>query len=308
MDPLSDAISLLRPSAVLSKPITGRGKWGVRYAAYRQRGFAFVIEGGCWLALEDEEPFHLSAGDFVLLPSTPAFSLSSEPGIACVDVSPKQTPVHHGEVGLPDCRILGGAFTVEQVNGSLISDLLPRKIHIRVGEERATRLSRIVEQVRDECEAERPGRDIILPRLLEVMLVECLRRDRSHTDAADDRAGLLAGLRDPALARVLEAVHADVRHGWTVAGMARVAAMSRSVFAARFQQLVGSPPIEYLGRWRMALARDALLRGGKPLERLAEEIGYESASAFSTAFRRRHGCAPGSFAQRQKELSAGLPL
>jgi AraC-like DNA-binding protein len=305
MDPLSDAVALLRPSAVLSKPITGRGKWSVRYAAYRQPGFAIVIEGHCWLALEGDRPLGLRAGDFVLLPATPSFTLYSEPGTPCLDAEPSGRPVHHGDEGPPDFRMFGGAFTIEPANAPLITDLLPRRIHVAAGDEGAGRLSRIVEQVRDECEADRPGRDVILQRLLEVMLVECLRHDPVAGDA--DRAGLLAGMRDPALSRALRAVHENVRHGWTVAELARVAGVSRSVFAARFQQVLGCPPIEYLVRWRMALARNALVQGGKPLDRLAEEIGYESASAFSTAFRRRYGCAPGRFARGFAEQAAYEP-
>ena len=104
-------------------------------------------------------------------------------------------------------------------------------------------------------------------------------------------------MRDPVLATVLRAVHSDIRTGWTVAGLAKLGGMSRSAFAARFTETIGCAPIEYILRWRMALAQDALNRGGKPLDRLAEEIGYESASAFSTAFRRRVGCSPGAFAR-----------
>ncbi|HWU94468.1 MAG TPA: helix-turn-helix transcriptional regulator, partial [Sphingomonas sp.] len=88
-----------------------------------------------------------------------------------------------------------------------------------------------------------------------------------------------------------------VRAGWTVAELAGIAGMSRSAFAARFGERLGCAPIEYLARWRMAIAKDALARGVKSLGRIAEEIGYESASAFSTAFRKRLGCSPGRFAR-----------
>ena len=107
-------------------------------------------------------------------------------------------------------------------------------------------------------------------------------------------------MQDPALARVLRAMHADVRAGWTVAGLAQLAGMSRSAFSARFSRTLGCAPMEYLLRWRMTLAQDALSRGGRSLDRLAEEIGYESASAFSTAFRRRLGCSPGAFARAKR--------
>lgn len=299
MDPFSDVIGLLRPHAALSKPITGRGRWGVRYDAYQQPGFALVLAGQCWLALDGDEPVLLERGDFVLLPATPAFTLFSHPGVACRLVEPSEQPVRHGDPdGEPDVEMLGGAFKIEPVNAALLTGLLPRMIHVRATEDDTTRLARLVPLLREECDADRPGREMILQRLLEVLLVECLRQP--GVGAATLPAGLLSGLRDPALAGCLRAMHQDVRGGWTVAELARLAGMSRSAFAARFTQALGCAPMEYLARWRMALAQDALGRGPQSLERLAEQIGYESASAFSTAFRRRIGCAPGAFARARR--------
>lgn len=302
MDPLSDVIALLRPHAAVSKPITGRGDWGVRYAAYRQPGFALVLEGRCWLRIEGAEAVPLEHGDFVLLPSTPAFALFSRPGVRCRPVEPSDTAVRHGEPdGEPDVRMLGGAFRIETVNAPLLLPLLPRMIHLRQAEGDSAGLARVLGLLLEECEADRPGREMILERLLEVLLVECLRWRGLGGDTLP--AGLLAGMRDPALAPVLRAMHAEVRAGWTVAGLAKLAGMSRSAFAARFGEVLGCAPIEYLLRWRMALAQDALSRGGTPLGRLAEEIGYESASAFSTAFRRRVGSSPGAFARARRDAA-----
>jgi AraC-like DNA-binding protein len=98
-------------------------------------------------------------------------------------------------------------------------------------------------------------------------------------------------------------MHADVRANWTVAALAKIAGLSRSAFAARFGEVLGCGPIEYLARWRMALAKDSLLRGAKTLDRIADEIGYESASAFSTAFRKRLGISPGKFARASGEAA-----
>jgi AraC-like DNA-binding protein len=299
MDPLSDLVALLRPHAVVSKPIEGRGDWGVRYAAYGQPGFAIVLAGHCWLTVEGKNPVPLRSGDFVLLPATPAFALFSRPGVACRDHAPTDSAVRHGDAsGLPDVRMLGGAFKIEAANASLLLALLPDMIHVRAEENPAGRLARIADLIRDECGADWPGRDMILERLLEVVLMECLRLP--GLDGAVLPAGLLAGLRDPALAGVLRAIHADVRFGWTVAELAKRAGLSRSVFSARFHAKLGCAPIEYLSRWRMALAQDALIRGDAPLDRLADQIGYESASAFSTAFRRRIGCPPRAFALRHR--------
>lgn len=296
MDPLSDLIALLRPNTAISKPITGRGAWGVRYATHNAPGFTIILKGTCWLTLEGEAPLKLDKGDFLLLPATPAFTLSSQPGIACEPREPMDTPVRHGEQdGEADFESLGGTFQIEPANAQLLLALLPCMIHVPVSEGRSVRLRRMIDLIIDECGGDEPGKDMILQRMLEVLLVEALRWQGIASGA--DHAGLISGMRDPALARVLGAMHADVRANWTVAGLARIAGQSRSAFAARFGAVLGCGPIEYLARWRMALAKDALLRGAKTLDRIADEIGYESASAFSTAFRKRLGCPPGKFAR-----------
>jgi AraC-like DNA-binding protein len=304
MDPLSDVISLLRPHAALSKPISARGQWGVRYAAYRRPGFALVMKGACWLSLEGAPPLRLDEGDFILLPATPAFRMSSEPGVPCVDQLPSDVPVRHGDPdGEPDVALFGGAFEIDGVNAPLLLGLLPATIHIRAGSATG-RLGQIIALLGDECAAQRPGADMIVDRLLEILLIECLRW--RETDGDDLPAGLLAGLRDPGLARALRAIHADVRAGWQVETLAKLAGMSRSAFAARFAHILGCAPIEYLARWRMALAQDALARGNTTLDRIADTIGYESASAFSTAFRRRMGCSPGLYARTHRHATSAV--
>ncbi len=299
MDPLSDIIALLRPSAAVSKPISGRGHWGVRYDAHDAPGFTMILAGAAWIAFEGKEPLRLAAGDFILLPTTPAFTLSSEPGVACIPAEPRTEAVRHGEQdGEADFVALGGSFVFERVNAPLLLALLPDLIHIPAATGRATRFGRLIELLSQECRSDYPGKELIVQRMLEVLLVEALRW-RDFDDAAIP--GLLNGMRDPALARVLGAIHADVRAGWTVAELARIAGMSRSGFAARFNETLGCAPIEYLARWRMALAKDALMRGAKTLDRIADEVGYESASSFSTAFRKRLGCSPGRFARHDPD-------
>lgn len=301
MDPLSDVIALLRPSTAISKPITGRGTWGVRYAAHNAPGFTIILKGECWLTFKDQEPLNIRRGDFLLLPSTPAFTLGSQRDVECEPGDPHRLPVRHGDQdGEADFESLGGTFQIEQANAPLLLALLPRIVHIPATEGRTARLSRMIELIMEECSGEEPGKDMILQRMLEVLLVEALRWRGFEAD--DVRAGLIKGMRDPALARALQSMHADVRAHWTVAGLAKVAGLSRSAFAARFGEVLGCSPIEYLARWRMALAKDALIRGAKSLDRIAEDIGYESASAFSSAFRKRLGCPPGKFAR-----NSGLP-
>ncbi|MBP2309801.1 AraC-like DNA-binding protein [Azospirillum melinis] len=298
VDPLSDIIALLRPTAAVSKPITGRGRWGIGYPAFHKPGFTLILKGECWVSFEGGASLRIATGDFLLLPSTPAFTLSSHPGIACAPREPTDRPVRHGDQeGEAEFEALGGAFQIEQVNAPLLLTLLPHMIHIPAREGRADRFGRVIDLIVEECGHQDPGRELILQRMLEVLLVEALRWRGLAADGL--QSGLLNGLRDPALARVLRALHGDVRANWTVAGLAKIAGQSRSAFAARFGEVLGCGPIEYLARWRMALAKDALVRGAKSLERIAEEVGYESASSFSTAFRKRQGCPPGQFARSQ---------
>lgn len=268
----------------------------MRYAAHHAPGFTIILEGECWIAFEGRVPMRFQSGDFLLLPSTPAFTLGSHPDVEGELRDPTTTPVRYGDPeGDPEFESIGGTFQIEPVNASLLLALLPGMIHIPASEGRTSRIRRMIELIMEECAGEEPGKEMILQRMLEVLLVEALRW--RGMAAHDPRAGLLNGMRDPALARVLRAMHEDVRAEWTVAGLAKVAGLSRSAFAARFGEVLGCGPIEYLARWRMALAKDALIRGTKTLDGIADEIGYKSASAFSTAFRKRLGCSPGQFAR-----------
>lgn len=294
MDPLSDMIALLRPSAAVSKPISGKARWAVHYDAHEAPGFTIILSGEAWLTFDGKEPLRLIEGDFLLLPTTPAFSLASEPHLTGTPVAPRNEAVRHGDPeGPPDFMALGGSFAFERVNAALLLSLLPERIHIPASEGRSTRFGRLIDLLAEECATDYPGKELIIQRMLETLLVEALRW-RSLGNAAVP-ASLLSGMQDTAIARALQAIHADVRAKWTVAELASIAGMSRSAFSARFGEVLGCAPIEYLVRWRMAIAKDTLVRGSKTLDRIAEEIGYQSASAFSTAFRKRFGYPPGKF-------------
>jgi AraC-like DNA-binding protein len=294
--PLGVIISLLRPQAVLSKIICGAGRWSSRFARSQDPAFGLVLEGSCFLDVDDVGMFELHAGDFVLLPETPGFTMSSDPAISPSLTPPVHTAVvRHGSTsGPPTLRMLGGWFKFDPANAPLLLTLLPVAIHVRRDDAGAARLRRVVELICGETNDERPGSDLILQRLVEVLMIEALR---VHSPAVDKKEnGLLAGLADPALARALRAMHSKVAGRWTVAELARIACMSRAVFAERFAQAVGMPPMEYLLECRMAIAKDLLRRRTMSHAEIAQTIGYQSASAFSTAFTRLTGSSPSTFA------------
>ncbi len=295
MDPLSQVIALLQPKAVFSKGISGAGRWAVRYSDFGQPSFCAVLEGRCRLAVDGHPPIAIEAGDFVLLPATPGFTMSSFELVRPSRIDPKVTPAPTGEVrhgtqnGKPDVRLLGGYFVFDSPDAGLLVSLLPTLVHVRG----VDRLSVLVRLVGEESNELRSGRDLVLTRLVEVLLIEALR----ETSGGDAPPGLLRGLADPQLAQAIRQMHARLDRSWTVAELAKEAALSRSAFFDRFNRTVGIPPMEYLLAWRMAVARDLLRRDELAIAEVAERVGYGSASTFSTAFSRHVGLPPSRYAR-----------
>jgi AraC-like DNA-binding protein len=299
VDPLSEVITLLQPRAVFSRRISGAGRWGVRYSAFGQPSFCAVLEGRCRLAVDGHARLTLEAGDFVLLPATPGFSMSGFEPVRLERLDPNVMSGVLGEVrhgtrgGRPDVRLLGGWFSFESPDSALLVSLLPSVVHVRGVE----RLSTLVRLVGEEASERRSGRELMLTRLVEVLLIEALRA------APGEKAppGLLHGLADARLAPAIRQMHNQLTRSWTVAALARAAALSRSAFFERFTRIVGLPPMEYLLAWRMAVAKDLLRRQDLDLAQVAERVGYGSASTFSTAFSRHVGQPPGRYAREGRQ-------
>lgn len=294
-DPLSDVIALLQPRTVFSKRISGAGRWGVRYREFGQPSFCAVLEGSCRLSVDGQRQLSLEAGDFLLLPATPGFTMSSFEPATPVDVHPQMTSTPLGEVrhgdqnGPPDVRILGGCFIFDSPDAALMVSLLPALVHVRgLG-----RLTQLVQLVGDEAKEQRAGRELVLQRLVEILLIEALRA--THTDEAPP--GLLRGLADPRVAPALRQMHQHLARSWTMAQLAKTAGLSRSTFFEHFARTVGVAPMEYLIAWRMAVARDLLRNQERPIAEVAERVGYGSASTFSTAFSRHVGQPPSRYAR-----------
>ncbi|WP_140630559.1 AraC family transcriptional regulator [Methylibium rhizosphaerae] len=297
VDPLAEVISLLQPSAVFSKVISGAGRWGVRYTRFGLPSFCALLQGSCRLSIDGQGTLTLTEGDFILLPATPGFTMTSlEPGTpalvdaraAAADVS--GTEIRHGTRGVrPDVRMLGGYFQFGSPDAAMLVALLPAVLHVRGSE----RLPQLVRLVREESLERRPGRELVLTRLVEILLIEALRT----APGEQAPAGLLRAMADKRLAAAFRLMHGDPARAWTVEQLARKSALSRSAFFDRFTRAVGMPPMEYLLSWRMALAKRLLRREGLAIGQVAERVGYGSASTFSTAFSRHVGQAPSRYAR-----------
>jgi len=302
-DPLAQVIELLRPRIVFSKGISAAGRWAVSYSEFGHPGFCAVIEGRCRLAVSGQKPVILEEGDFVLLPATPAFTMSGFEAATPKRIDPRAMQasgeeIRHGRPDGPaDVRLRGGYFIFDSPDAALLVSLLPAMIHTH-GDER---LATLVRLFAEEASQQRAGRDLVLARLVEVLLIESLRA--AHGKNAP--AGLLRGLKDTRVAGALRRIHGDPERLWTVEELAREAGLSRSAFFERFTRTVGLRPMEYLVSWRMAVAKDLLRSRTIALDEVARRVGYGSASTFSTAFSRHVGQPPGRFARNAERDSKG---
>lgn len=293
VDPLAEVVLLLQPAARFSKSIVGAGAWRVQGSAPGHPFYCAVLEGRCRLALDGREPVELLAGDFVLVPAAFGVAMSSlelpegTPDSLPLVLGPGQFRI--GDADAPvDLRLLAGHCEFGSPDAALLVSLLPEFVHVR-GQQR---LALLVQMLGQELREQRPAREVMLARLLEVLLIEALRSD-AGTRASP---GLVRALADARLAAALRAMHEEPARAWTVPELARAAALSRTTFFERFSRATGMPPMAYLLAWRMALAKDLLRRGGSTVAEVAERVGYTSASAFSVAFSRHVGRPPTHYA------------
>ena len=291
-DPLTQVIDLLRPTASVSKLVTAAGRWAVRPPG-AEPFYGAVLEGACELSTAGRAAVRLGRGDFILVPAAQDFTVTScdPPPIGRVDEPVVVRPgvFRLGEPGEPDTQLLVGHCAFGSDDAALLVSLLPELVVVR-GERRLTML---VELLSEEARADRPGREVVLARLLEVLLIEAFRA----TTSPEAAPGLLRGLGHARIAAALRRMHGEPTRSWTVGALAREAALSRSTFFECFRREVGLAPMEYLLGWRMALAKDMLRSDDVSVGEIALRVGYSSSSSFNVAFTRQVGTSPTLFAR-----------
>lgn len=293
-DPLAQVVSLLRPDLSYSKLIEAAGAWRVRRSEQGRPFFCALLKGTIRLEVHGREPLLVRGGDFVLIPAAYDFASSSTAAIppAGEDSIPAEIRPNVFRLGdpaaAPEVRMLIGYCAFGSSDAALLVTLLPAVLHAR----EEGRLTALVQLAAQEAHGDRPGRDVILMRLMEVLFIEALRASGPHAPS-----GILRGLGDDQLAAAIRCIHDRPTAAWTIAGLAKAAAMSRSAFFDRFRQTVGMTPMEYLLHWRMVLAKDLLRLGKVSVAEIAHGVGYGSASAFSVAFTRHVGVPPSIYAR-----------
>jgi AraC-like DNA-binding protein len=266
--------------------------------------FQLITDGECYVELDNEPPLRLVAGDAVLFPQGDAHRMSSQPGLAPASgarldavLSRRPRQLAYGGGG-PTTRLVCGYLACDARLAGMLLAGLPALVRVNVrGSSAGVWLETSVRYALAEARSPRPGGAGVLAKLAEVLFIEVLRLYLN--EHGEGRTGWLAGVGDRVVGAALNALHKRPAHGWTLEELARTAGTSRSVLAERFQQLVGSSPMQYLTQWRMLLAANLLRRSNAPLLHIAEEVGYQTDTAFSRAFRREFGSPPAAWRRRQ---------
>ncbi|WP_419804307.1 AraC family transcriptional regulator [Terriglobus sp.] len=303
MDPLIDLIQLLRPKATLWRQIEASGRWAVSFPKRDDLLFCSVVYGNCLIVRPNMEPVKMSPGDFVLIRTSVPFRFSSNTSVKPVDSVKLFGASSSGlvKLGIDEGHpvlLRGGRFLFDTANENLLTALMPPLVHIVATANRSERIRMLLHMNASEAAASEPGRDFVVARLMELLFVDILRDP--YLRAEDGDTGLLAGLADPITARALQTMHGNMGRNWTVAELAKQRGVSRSRFAARFRNTVGVSPIRYLLDWRITLAKDELRKGARSISEIAFAVGFQSISAFSTAFSRTVGCPPKQYAKNRQ--------
>jgi AraC-like DNA-binding protein len=254
--------------------------------------------------MDSGPPVQLSAGDAVVFPQGHAHRMCSAPGLEPARgarletvLSRRPRKLMYGGGGAPTRLVCGYLACDARLARILLSGLPPLlKVSVR-GSNAGMWLEASLQYALAEARSPRPGGAGVLAKLAEVLFIEVLRLYMNEQSTG--QSGWLAAVRDRIVGAALTELHARPAHAWTLEALARAAGTSRSVLAERFQHLVGRAPMEYLTQWRMLLAANLLCGSNAPLARIAEDVGYQTDTAFIRAFRREYGMPPAAWRRRQ---------
>ncbi|NUS72433.1 MAG: AraC family transcriptional regulator [Corynebacteriales bacterium] len=294
MDVLSDTIAALRTGRPGSGMFVRHAPWGRRYPKAAGAGFHVVLQGACWLIPRTGDPVPLGVGDVVLLYLDAGHGIADHPN---TELSEIPRPGEPSLIEGPGARstLLCGVYEFTPGWSHPLLDELPEVVHVPARLGHHPQLRAAVDLLTRELEDESPGRDALVPSLLDALLIYTLRAWFDEQSHETDVSGWAAAFHDPAITSALRDIHSDPAAAWTVEELGKRAGMSRAHFARRFTALVGEPPLAYLTRWRMITAARQLRESDASLANIAKCVGYTSEYAFAKAFKRAHGAPPGQY-------------
>lgn len=314
MDPITDIFKTLQVRAVVQARLEATAPWGLQHApaeadAHAKRVlpvrpselayFGMIARGNCWLSVDGiPDPVPLTGGDCFLLAPQNVYILRDDLRTGAksfCEAAPQDgsNVAHYGGGGAPT-TIISGWLSFEQPALKPVTQLLPRLILIKSEQARSLALHTTLQLLASEMTEQAPGSEVVANRLAEVLFIHAIRAHIA-SGAESCRPGWLRAIFDPQISMALKSIHENVGHSWTVESLATAARMSRSAFAARFKELLGQAPLEYVTEWRMQKAIQLLRHPDKKLFDIARSVGYESDAAFSKAFKRVIGSPPGDY-------------
>ncbi len=322
MDALSDILSAVRLAGTLYFRTELHPPWGIRVPAFEHVArFHLALAGHCFVRVAGEpEATKLAAGDLVVIPHGAEHTLGDAPETPVLSVDEvvrragftgKGSLIYGGESAenkgsASPARLLCGHFAFADDIDHPFLDRLPGKILIRAEENQGRfAFADAFRFISAELASEWPGTDAVVHRLSEILFLQAVRTWASR----EGEAGPLAALTDTHIGRSLAALHAAPGKEWTLPELAREAGLSRTIFAQRFHDRMGMPPMQYLSFWRVQQSRRLLKEEKLSIEAVAHRVGYDSVSAFSRAFTKWVGKPPGVYRQlRRTPLSAAPPV
>ncbi|MGB3734347.1 MAG: AraC family transcriptional regulator [Ilumatobacter sp.] len=300
-DPLAEALHFMRMEGVFYCRSELTAPWGISMPALPDSVYFHVVTSGeMWLIDADGAERLVRSGDLVVVPHGRGHDAVDAVGSAATSVfdiphdyvSRQYAVLRHGGGGDP-ATVICGAIQFKHPAARSLLELLPEVIHVTSSTTRHEWrwMSTLLDLMAHESAATKPGGEAVVTRLSDILVIQAIRHWITTDPAAS--TGWLGALGDPSIGHSIAMVHREPERPWTVADMASGVAMSRSSFAARFTELVGEPPVQYVTRWRMHLAVDLLSEEGLTVAATAERLGYTSEASFGRAFKRVVGHAPG---------------
>ncbi len=306
-DVLTDVLETVRVGAACYGRVEAAAPWGIGVDADEEDAkFHVVLSGECWLDVAGHDPIHLSGGDLVALPHGHAHALRDVPSSPIRPLSELitdgpckcQASISMGGEG-PAATLVTGSFHFEDRRNNPLLSVLPPVIVLPGEMSRNVHwLEPTLKFIACEAASGRPGAQTVVSRLADVLFIQIVRGYLASLPPG--ASGWLGALGDSQIGQALGLIHQSPELDWTVQSLAAKVAMSRSAFASRFARLVGEPPLAYVTRWRMQKAAGLLRQSSATLADIAERVGYDSEAAFSKAFKRAVGSAPGAYRRAAK--------
>jgi len=311
MDPLSDILNSLHIRHAMFTRLDATAPWSFDSKGEPFLKFVLLVRGTAILQTPSfDAPVMLHGGDvFIMLQDQPyrIYDHEDSAAIDCVDID-KLRIGNRIDVGGGGAltSFISGFFALDPLSARPLLQVLPPVLHLKLDKDRSLAFQSVLELLAVETEAPGLGTEVAVSRLFELLFVHAIRAYSAQPYGPT--SGWLAANADRRLARALEAMHGDPAQDWTVEALAQAAGMSRSSFAARFRDVVGQTPLDYLTQWRMHRAARLLRHSSLALSEVSRQVGYESVAAFNRAFQRATAMPPGAFRKTAEEADArGLP-